>query len=292
MRDLISGIALAIFFLVFFPGGAGAQSARTRGLPDPYYPQKPLGEFRLNYYYDRTGRWVKFSDWIPFKRKRNAPRFLEDFYLLFGLPYHYNVHEVKEAIHFLYMARASRFRHPRNALCKIKTEPRYHKYRLLMHMKINLLLMRMYLRLGSLYDKRHLYFHDLDVADDLEKSFLIARTYYREAAKYWNIARKYARRAHEYPFEIDLPTIESERFQIVRGELDFDRIIGLHLARVQARLGITGEFLKVEGRPRPVKVKMRKDFEKVFGRDFTNVASPPPVSQPAWQERPLFPKRE
>ena len=267
----------------------GAQTARTRALPDPYYPQKPTGELRLNYYYDRTGRWVKFSDWIPFKQKKYAPRFFEDFYLLYGLPHHYKAAEVKEGIFFLYMALSSRFRHPRRALCKIRTEPEYHKYRLMMFMKVNLLIMRMYLRLGSLYDKRHLYFHDLDFADDLEVSFLVARTYYREARKYWKLARKYAQGASEYPFLLNIPNIESDRHKIIRGDLNYERIIGLHLARVDAKLGIAGEFLKREGRPRPVKVRMNDYIKKTYDKKFTPFPLKSPQLDAEWKETPLFP---
>ena len=276
------------FLLISLSGGLWAQTAVSRGLPDPYYPQQPTGELRLNYYYDRTGRWVKFSDWIPFKQKKYAPRHFEDFYRLYGLPVSYKPPQVKESIYFLYNALGHRFRHPRYALCKIENEAQYHKYRLLMFMKVNLLIMRMYLRLGSLYDKRHLYFHDLDFADDLNISFLIARTYYKEALIYWGHAKKYAQRAHEYPFELDLPTIESERFQIVRKELNFDRIISLHLNRVNAKLGVTDNFLKEEGKPRPVKLKMLEDVKSIYDKDFTSSPLEPPVLDPEWKEKPLF----
>ena len=271
------------------PVGLPAQSARSIALPSGYYPQLPKGELRLNYYYDRTGRWVKFSDWIPFQQMKYSPRFLEDFYELYGLPHKYRTNDVKESIYFLHMAMAHRFRHPRSALCRIDTRPQYHKYRLLMFMKMNLLIMRMYLRLGSMYDKRHLYFHDLDVADDLEVSFLVARTYYAEALIYWKRARDYAQKAHEYPFEIDLPQIESDRFQIVRGELDFDRYIGLHIARVESKLGITRTFLAQEGKPRPVKVRMQKDIESMYDSSFLPSPLGPPVLDPEWKEKPLFP---
>ncbi len=265
-----------------------AQSVVMRALPDPYYPQQPKGQLRLNYYYDRTGRWVKFSDWIPFQQRKWSPRHLEDFYELYGLPHHYKTAEVKESIYFLVQALTHRFRHPRHALCKIENERQYHKYRLLMFMQINLLIMRMYLRLGSLYDKRHLYFHDLDFADDLEISFLIARTYYREAITYWKHAQKYADEANEYRFELDLPTIESTRFEIVTGELDYDRIIQRHLYKVEAKLGMTSDFLDQEGRPRPVKSVMQEDIEGMYDENFTSEPLDPPVLDPEWKETPLF----
>lgn len=278
----------SLFWLTVLPAALPAQTAVSRALPDPYYPQQPQGELRLNYYYDRTGRWVKFSDWIPFKQHKYEPRFLEDFYRLHGLPHHYNVAEVKLSIYWLVQALTHRFRHPRDALCKIETEAQYHKYRNLMFMHINLRIMRMFLRLGSLYDKRQLYFHDLDMADDLEISFLIARTYYKEAIKYWEQARKYAAVAGEYRFDLDLPTIETERHRINNGKLDYDRIIYLHLSRVESKLGMTKTFLDREGRPRPVKTAIQKDIESMYDGSFTPVPLAPPELDPEWKERPLF----
>ncbi len=280
MRLFITALLLLCSSLVAAP------VART--LPDPYYPQKPKGELRLNYYYDRTGRWVKFSDWIPFKQKKYVPVFFEDYYTLYGLPHSYRPQDVKESIYFLYAALGSRFRHPRDSLCKIETEEQFHKYRLIMFMETNLLIMRMYLRLGSLYDKRHLYFHDLDVADDLEVSFLIARTYYTEARRYWKEAKRYAELATAYPFEIDLPTMESHRFEIVHGRLDFDRIIDRHLVRIEAKLDTVAAFLDEHGRPRPVKQKMLEDVSKIYDDRFPPDPLQEPVLNPHWNEKPLF----
>jgi len=279
------------YFFIFFILLSSSIFARTqtsRFLPDPYYPQQPTGELRLNYYYDRTGRWVKFSDWIPFKQHKYEPVFFEDFYQLYGLPHHYKSQEVKESIYFLVQALTHKFRHPRNSLCKIENEEQFHKYRILMFMQTNYLIMRMYLRLGSLYDKRHLYFHDLDFADDLEISFLIARTYYIEAEKYWNLTKLYAKKADDFRFELDLPGIESTRFMIMRGELNFDRIIALHKGKVNAKLDVTGKFLDENGRPRPVKTEIQKDIEKMYDEKFKPEPLGPPVLDPEWKEIPIY----
>lgn len=275
--------------LIFLPGILYAQTARSRALPDPYYPQKPAGELKLNYYYDRTGRWVKFSDWIPFLQKKYVPRYFEDFYDLYHLPHHYNVPETKESIYFLAASLSTRFRHPRNALCKIETPEDDYKYRNLMHMHVNLLIMRMFLRLGSLYDKRHLYFHDLDHADDLEISFRIAQGYYMQAKPFWENAKRFAAAADEIKKELDLPAMEDERYKILNGRLDFDRIIALHLAKVNKKLEVTSAFLDDEGRPRPVKKRMQKDMEGMFDERFTSDPLSPPVLDPEWKELPLIP---
>ena len=278
-----------LFILLAIPMQGGHALPVSRTLPDPYYPQKPEGELRLNYYYDRTGRWVKFSDWIPFQQKKYSPRFFEDYYELYGLSQGYRVAQLKENIYFLFLAQSAPFRHPRNSLCKIETEEQFHKYRNLMFMQAHLMIMRMYLRLGSLFDKRHLYFHDLDFADDLEISFLIARTYYREAEKYWASAKRYAEEANKHRFEIDLPQIETTRFEIVTGELDFQRIIHRHKARVDAKLEVVGSFLDEEGRPRPVKLRMLNDIQNMYDDDFTSDPLEMPRLNEEWKEKPLFP---
>lgn len=265
-----------------------AQTARIRALPDPYYPQLPQGEFRLNYYYDRSGNWTKFSDWIPFLQKKYIPTHLEDFYNLHGLPHHYKAADIKESIYFLELALNQKFRHPRNALCQIDNKASYHKYRLLMHMQINYLIMRMYLRLGSLYDKRHLYFHDLDFADDLEVSFMIARTYYKHALGYWQKARVLSARAAEHPVELNIPQIESRRFEINNGKLNFDRIINRHLTRVESKLGVVKPMLDDLGRPRPVKKAMQKDLEDFYKNNPQPDDLGPPRLNPDWKDKPLF----
>jgi hypothetical protein len=114
------------------------------------------------------------------------------------------------------------------------------------------------MRIGSKYDKRQLYFYNLDFADDLEKSFQIAESFYKQALPYWEKAKGYALIAHRYPFEINLPTIETKRFSIAKGELDFQKIIGNHLRKLSTKMTIVKQFLDKEGKPRPVKEWMKK----------------------------------
>ncbi len=266
-----------------------AENAGNRALPNPFYPQVPQGELRLNYYYDRSGRWVKFSDWIPFRQRKYEPLHLEDFYQLYGLPMGYNTAEVKESIYFLVEALTHRFRHPGQALCRITTEAEHLKYRNLMFMHINLLIMRMYLRLGSLYDLRYLRYYNLDVADDLEVSFMVARTYYGQAVAYWNQAKQHALLAGEHRFMLDFPALESERFMIMRGKLDFAPIIQGHIDHVEKNLASTQQLLDREGRPRPVKVEMQNDILRMYDQDFPSDPLGPPVLSPRSSETPLFP---
>ncbi|MDH5718322.1 MAG: hypothetical protein OEZ22_11900 [Spirochaetia bacterium] len=202
-----------------------------------------FGKLRLDYYYDQSEMYTKFSDWIPKRLHQWNPQNVEDFFLLYSLKQLYGEEELRRNIFFLKIALEKRFRHPSQALCKIENKDQYHKYRLLMFMHINLKIMRSYLRLGSLYDKRHLYFYNLDFADELKESFEIAEGFYKEALPYWQKAREYAKEADQYRFELDLGTLETIRYDIVTGEMDFGKYTANHLEKLREKQLTVKDFL-------------------------------------------------
>jgi hypothetical protein len=205
-------------------------------------------DFMLNlnhdYEYEKNGLKTKFSDWVPYKLHKWNPKFLEDYYELYGLKLHYNENELRKNIYFLKIGLQSRFRHPRNALCPIKDEEYYYKYRLLLTMHLNLQIMRSYMRLASLYDKRHLYFQNLDFAHELKNSFKLAEGFYKEAIPYWEKARENAFKAERIKKEVDLGTLESTRYEITAGKLNFQEIIGDHLRRLDKKQKSVEAYLK------------------------------------------------
>ncbi|MES0491312.1 MAG: hypothetical protein ABUK01_15065 [Leptospirales bacterium] len=203
-----------------------------------------FAQLRLDYYYDQSGMYTKFSDWIPKRLHQWQPTHVEDFFLMYSLKSLYGEESLRRNIYFLKIAIRSRFRHPSRALCKIETKEEYHKYRLMMHMHINLKIMRAYMRIGSLYDKRHLYFYNLDFSDDLKESFAIAEGFYKEAFPYWKKAKSLAQKASKYDFEMDLGPIESIRYEIVTGEINFDKIIRDHLRRLHKKQKTVENFLQ------------------------------------------------
>ncbi|MCZ8238572.1 MAG: hypothetical protein O9346_07990 [Leptospiraceae bacterium] len=188
-----------------------------------------------NYEYEKNGPYTKFSDWIPYKLHKWEPRNLEDYYQLVGLRQHFGENDLRRDIYFLKLSLQKKFRHPKNALCEIESEEEYYKYRNLLFMHLNIRIMRSYMRLASLYDKRHLYFYNLDFAPDLKESFNIAEGFYKEAIPYWDKAREHADKANEIPFDLDLGTLETERFEIVTGKLDYGYIINNHLERLKKK---------------------------------------------------------
>lgn len=179
--------------------------------------------------------FTKFSDWVPKRLHQWQPQFVEDFFLLYSLKQHSQQEEIRRNIFFLKIALEKKFRHPREALCLIHNPQEYHKYRLLMHMHLNLQIMRSYLRLGSLFDKRHLYFYNLDFAPELKNSFQVAEGYYRESMDYWKKARNLALEASSYNFEIDMPGLESIRADILAGDIDYTVFTGNHLLRLKQK---------------------------------------------------------
>ncbi|MBN1500837.1 MAG: hypothetical protein JW982_11805 [Spirochaetes bacterium] len=191
-------------------------------------------------------RYLPFSDYIPRVRKYNMthPQQVEDFYLLYGMPLYYNENDLRENIRLLKIALTVNFRHPTKALCRITTEQEYYKYRNLMFMRINVLIMRDYMRIASQYDKRDVYFYDVHYEEDLIKSFAIAEENYRAAIPYWEQALKYAKTASTVKLTTDLGSIESERYSFVTGEIDYRKIINGHLSRLEKKKSKLASFRK------------------------------------------------
>lgn len=194
-------------------------------------------DYQYQYFKEEKERYVPFSDYIPKSRLhfKTVPHYLEDFYLLYGMKQYYNENSLRKNIERMKTALDSRFRHPSEALIKIESEDEYSKYRNLMFMHINMLIMRDHMKIAARYDKRKIYFYNLDFAKEIAESLDMAEELYSQALPYWEEARRYASRASEYRLTTDLGFIESERYSIVRGELDYARIINGHLARVRER---------------------------------------------------------
>ena len=202
-----------------------------------------FAQLRLDYYYDQSEMFTKFSDWIPKRLHQWYPKHVEDFFLLYSLKQLYKQEEVRRNIYFLKLALTKHFRHPQQALIQINTPEEYHKYRLLIFMHINLKIMRSYLTLGSLFDKRHLYFYNLDFSKELKESFTVAEGFYKEAIPYWKKSQKYAEEASKYGFELNLDTLESIRHEIMIKDIDFDTYIQNHINRVQEKQKTVAQYI-------------------------------------------------
>jgi len=188
-------------------------------------------------YFSEKDEYVPFSDYIPKVKMHyyTVPHHLEDFYLLFGMKLYFNENSLRKNIEMLKTALNTKFRHPSETLVPVDTEDEYLKYRKLMYMHINLMIMRNYLKIGSKYDKKNIKFYDATFAKDISDSLDIARNFYQEAIPYWEEAKKYAAESSRIKITTKLSNIETERYRIITGDLDFNRIINNHITAVNKK---------------------------------------------------------
>jgi len=104
-----------------------------------------------------------------------------------------------------------------------------------MFMHINLMIMRNYLKIGSRYDKKNIKFYDAAFAKDINDSLDIAENMYKEAIPYWQEAKKYADESSKIKITTKLSNIETERYRIIHGDLDFSKIITSHITGVNKK---------------------------------------------------------
>jgi hypothetical protein len=182
-------------------------------------------------------KYVPFSDYIPRIRLhyQTVPHYLEDYYLLYGMKQYYNENSLRKNIERLKIALQCKFRHPSQALVKVDSDQEYFKYRNLMFMHINMLIMRNFISIAARYDKQKIDFYNWDYAKDISESLVIAERYYNEAYPYWQKAVEYANVSSTVKITTDLGFIETERKNIITGDLDFGRIINNYLSGLQSK---------------------------------------------------------
>ncbi|HOO73489.1 MAG TPA: hypothetical protein PK926_17140 [Spirochaetota bacterium] len=207
-------------------------------------------DYQYQYFTGEKDKYVPFSDYIPRVRLhyKTVPHYVEDFYELYGMKQYYNENSLRKNIDRLKIALDCKFRHPSEALVQVDTEQEYYKYRNLVFMHLNLLIMRNYLKIAARYDKQRIYFYNAEFADEIRKSLEIAEGLYREARPYWEKARLYAGKASSVKITTRLGFMESERYSIIKNELDYHKIIGTHLDRVSAKKNRLNELLAAGNR--------------------------------------------
>ncbi|MCP4133395.1 MAG: hypothetical protein GY754_20675 [bacterium] len=191
-------------------------------------------DYQYQYFSKEKDKYVPFSDYIPRYRRhmQTVPHFLEDYYELYGMKQHYNENSLRANIARMKTALSRKFRHPSMALVRVDSDKEYLKYRNLMFMHINLLIMRNYLKIGSRYDMKRLHFYSRNYAEDISKSLVIAEKHYKEAMPYWKKAKRYAQKASRIKITTDMGYIESERFSIINKDLNYENIIKNHIRKV------------------------------------------------------------
>ncbi len=168
------------------------------------------------------------------------PQYIEDYYELYNKRLYYNEDNIRVNIHYMEKALRSSFRHPSKALCLLKTKEEGQKYKLLLKMDIYIKIMKNYLTLGSLYDKKNIYYFNMPFKKDLIKSLNYAKYYYKKAKEYWVYVKRYAEQCNKFKVRISLDYLEDELYLINNKdkEVDWDYkyTIDLHLGILEENL--------------------------------------------------------
>jgi hypothetical protein len=160
--------------------------------------------------------------------------YAEQYYKLYSLQLYQYPDDTMENIHYLELALKADFVNPLYALARIGDPREWERYRYLFKMHVNLKLVELYLALGSKYDKMAAYFYNAPWKAENLDSLDTAEQCYRVARGYWQEARGWSRRAAGL-LAVHLEEIqkwEDESWRIQTGGLDYERIIGDHLARL------------------------------------------------------------
>ena len=164
-------------------------------------------------------------------------QYKEQYYKLFHAHYIQYPDDTMENIYWLEKAIAADFANPLYALALIENETQWEKYRSLFMMHAHLKLIEQYLLLGSKWDKRNAYFYNAPWKEQNLESLETAETCYRAALSYWQTAKEWSEKAGAGRFRfIHLERVqfwEDEAFRIAEGSLDYERIIGRELARLE-----------------------------------------------------------
>jgi len=174
----------------------------------------------------------------------NARRlyYAEEFYLYVMNLYQVNP-SLERNIRFMQWALKAPFDNPVRSLAKIETKTDFLRYQQLFKMHVNLLIIDSYLQLARRFDKEHVYFFNIQYAEDLKKSFGIARYFYKISFNYWDETLKYAKEAEKYTGRINIDAWEDELYLIRTGDLDYRAIIESYLKKLDSRMQIVQNYL-------------------------------------------------
>jgi len=168
------------------------------------------------------------------------PEYFEDFYNLYTKRLDYDEDNIRFNIHILNLALSYPFRHPSRALCLLKTVDEGKRYKRLLVMDAYFKIMKDYLTLGSLYDKKIIYYFNMPFKKDLKESLGYAKYYYNLAKDYWKKVLYYAGEANKINARVDIDSLEDELYKILHRDKfvdwDYDYTFKLHLKKLEANL--------------------------------------------------------
>lgn len=161
----------------------------------------------------------------------------EQYYRLFHVHYQQYPDDVMENIYWLEKAVEADFCNPKYALSRIATTEDWEKYRYIFMMHLNLKLIEQHMRLGSHYDKQSVYFYDAPLRSQYIIDLKKAQSCYEAGLYYWSEAQLWAEKASQNKFYFltlqEIQNWEDERFRVVSGKLNYEKILNRELQRVQ-----------------------------------------------------------
>ncbi|MDD7014535.1 MAG: hypothetical protein PUI24_06100 [Spirochaetales bacterium] len=165
-----------------------------------------------------------------------AVKYKEDYYRLYHIHYTQTSDDCMENIYWLEQAVKADFANPLYAWGKIETEEQWEKYRYIFMMHLNLKLIEQHLRLGSIYDKKAVYFYDAPWNEEYLRNLEKAKSCYEACYYYWQEATLWAEKASVGKFNFlyitSLQNWEDERQRIVTGYLDYKKTLDRELERL------------------------------------------------------------
>lgn len=171
--------------------------------------------------------------------------FIEQIYRLYESNLHMTHTDHKRNIFWLENSLKLPNIHPSQAIVITKTWPEYVKYKLLLRFHIHFLLTKEYVEWGWEYDKRDVVFYNMEWAEDLKKSFEIARSRYLIAKYYWEETKKWSKLAYSKNLEIGWGQIEDLNWEIENNKFDYDydEVIETRLKGIDDKLKKIEEFM-------------------------------------------------
>lgn len=161
----------------------------------------------------------------------------EQYYRLFHVHYQQYPDDVMENIYWLEKAVEADFCNPKYALSTIKTTEDWEKYRYIFMLHLNLKLIEQHMRLGSNFDKQSVYFYDAPLREQYIIDLNKAKSCYEAGLYYWTEAKLWAEKASQNKFYFltlhEIQNWEDERFRVVTGKLNYEKILTREINRVQ-----------------------------------------------------------
>jgi hypothetical protein len=171
--------------------------------------------------------------------------FIEQIYQLYESNLHMSQTEHKRNIFWLENSLKLPNIHPSMAIVVTNTWEEYVKYKILLRFHIHYLLTKEYVDWGWEYDKRDVAFYNMEWAEELKKSFEIARSLYERAKYYWNETKKWSKSAYSRTVHINWEQIEDLNFEIENNlfDYDYDEIISSRLKGLDDKIKKIDDYI-------------------------------------------------